>query len=140
MAMDYKDQMVLRRAGFLPWEVQEYATATAADGTYQSINIRSATWQDAIAGRRRWIESINAQVEKQYTRKATQLDINRLVNRWYSRKVKGGLTDQRNPWDFIKAEYKPDKKISDYQNARNKRSARQRDYLYNKKIKGKPYG
>ena len=138
MAMDYKKQLALINVGFLNWEVREYATAIAPDGSPQIIDLTSQTWQQAMNSRRNWIRSLDRQFQKVHHRHITQWEINRIVNTWYSRRQGG---EPKSPWDFIKKEYRPPKGLTDYQQARQKKAKKRAESLYKeRKVRGKPYG
>ena len=139
MAMNLKSQLQLRRDGFLPHEIQELATAIAPDRTPQVIDIYSATWTDARNARKNWIKTLDRYCKTKLGRRATQVDVNKLVMSWYQQ------DKTRTPWDLIKAEYRPPKMLSDYQAASKKRAASSKQSLYRRRprkkgLEGKPYG
>ena len=139
MALKMQDQLQLRRDGFMPWEIQELATALAPDGTPQVIDIYSGTWTQARENRKHWIKVLHAHTKTKLGRRLTQVDVNRLVLNWYAQ------DKERTPWDLIKAEYKPPKMLSDYQSARKKRAVSNKQSLYRRRPRkrgneGKPYG
>ena len=112
MTLSQADAERLRHAGFLESEIMELAEAKTAIGADQpQINLDSPVWQAVIKSRREWwIDKLD--------RGWTEHEIvNELEN--YYRRDKG-----RNPFDFLKAEYKPPKKV-DYIEIIRKRYAEQ---------------
>ncbi|GAH44369.1 unnamed protein product [marine sediment metagenome] len=136
MAMNLRDQLRLKADGYLPWEITEFATAKAPDGSPQVIDINSETWKQARTNRRHWIAMLKSQVRSKYHRNLSQIDINRLVDNWYKQ------SSDRTPWDLIKAEYQPHKGLTDYQTALKARAVASKRSLYSRRVKtqGKPYG
>ena len=138
--MNLKSQLQLRRDGFLPWEIAEYAQAVAKDKSPQSIDIEAKTWKQARANRRHWIAMLKSQVRTKYRRNLSQVDINRLVDNWYKQ------SSDRTVWDLIKSEYKPHRGLTDYQSAIKQRAVSSKQALYRSRVKklgkyeGKPYG
>jgi len=140
MAMNLKSQLRLRSAGFMPWEITEFAEALAPDKTPQVIDLNSATWKQAIETRENWIKSLKHYSKTKLNRNLTYTDINRLLVNWLNQ------DKTRTPWDLIKASYKPPHQISDYQAARKKRAVASTQSLYRRrpkkrgKYEGKSYG
>ena len=132
--MKMQDQLQLRRDGFMPWEIIELATALAPDNTPQVIDIFSATWTQARENRKNWIKSLKHYSKTKLNRNLTYTDINRLLVNWLNQ------DKTRNPFDLIKAEYKPSKMLTDYQSARKKRAVISKQSLYRRRPKKKGYG
>ena len=129
MSMSMKNQLRLRRAGFMPWEISEFAEAEARDESPQVIDINSKTWQQAIETRENWIKSLKHYSRTKLNRNLTYTDINRLLVNWLNQ------DKTRTPFDLIKASYKPPKMISDYQAARKKRALKNQASLYRRRPK-----
>ena len=141
MAMNLKSQLRLRSAGFMPWEITEFAEALAPDKTPQVIDLTSETWKQAIETRENWIKSLKHYSRTKLNRNLTYTDINRLLVNWLNQ------DKTRTPFDLIKAEYSPKKTLTDYQSARKKRAVASKQSLYRRRPKkkgkyseGKPYG
>jgi len=118
MPLSLDDTLILSKAGFLPHEIETFSNLVASDGTPQVIDIRSQAWQDMIKSRRAWIR---------YMRRVQGWSprvIESKINLWYR------LRKDRTPLDFLRAEYKPPKRISDYQEARQARAEEQVERLY----------
>ena len=119
MSLSETDAERLRLAGFLQHEIDELSEARTADGKGQPpIHLDSPAWQATMESRRRWLDD-------KLNRNWTEDDIQREIIGYYE---KGS---QRSPWDFLKAEYKPPKKI-DYIDARRRRAQTQVRELYKK--------
>ena len=138
--MRMRDQLRLRSAGFMPWEITEFAEAKAIDNTPQVIDLTSETWKQAIETRENWIKSLKHYSRTKLNRNLTYTDINRLLVNWLNQ------DKTRTPFDLIKAEYKPPKMLTDYQSARKKRAVASKQSLYRRrpkkrgKYEGKPNG
>jgi len=86
-------------AGFLGSEVQDIAEAKTSDGKDQPpIDINSPIWQSVMKSRRDWWQ------DKRDRGWSEEEIITELMN--YYRRDKS-----RTPYDFIRAEYKPPKKV-----------------------------
>lgn len=81
----------LRNSGFLIWEIEQFDKG--------SVNFGSHTFQSAIRSRKLWVEAMRK------VGWSDQLIGNRLRH-WY--KLKKG----RNPFDWLKMEYKPPIKLT----------------------------
>ena len=132
--MSMKNQLRLRRAGFMPWEISEFAEAEARDESPQVIDINSKTWQQAIETRENWIKSLKHYSRTKLNRNLTYTDINRLLVNWLNQ------DKTRTPFDLIKAEYSPKKTLTDYQSARKKRAVASKQSLYRRRPKKRGYG
>lgn len=93
----------LRDAGFLPFEAAKIAGAPSMPAAFDTAPV-----QAAMATRIRWIEQLRGQG---WTRK----QIRREIEMYYRRDTK------RNPWDFIRQEYRPKGKVKDFQLAASRR-------------------
>jgi hypothetical protein len=112
LTISANDAARLRQAGFLESEIEGFANAVTSDGKPQPpIDIDSPVWQAVLESRREWWVD---KIDRGWTE---QEIINELQN-YYRRDAK------RNPWDFIKAEYKPPRK-KDYMEIARKRYAAQ---------------
>ena len=129
MSMSMKNQLRLRSAGFMPWEISEFAEAKAIDNTPQVIDLTSATWKQAIETRENWIKSLKHYSRTKLNRNLTYTDINRLLVNWLNQ------DKTRTPFDLIKASYKPPHQISDYKMARKKRALNSQASLYRRRPK-----
>ncbi len=111
MSLTSYDSERLSRAGFLDYEIQQLASATAPDGSPQpSIDLSSPAWQSTLESRISWVQD---KVGRGWTKEEIE---NTLMN-YYS-----GASD-RSPWDFLKAEYRPRKRV-DYLTALANRKKR----------------
>lgn len=99
----------LRDAGFMPFEIRRISNARTPDGSFQEIDISGPAWQSTIESRRTWVASlIRAGWSKD--------DIRASLRRYYRRR-RG-----RSPFDFLKIEYRPPKRLTDFQYALKLRS------------------
>jgi len=121
MPLSFDDTLTLSKAGFLPHEIKVFNELVASDGTPQVIDINSQAWQDMIKSRMAWVGHMRHVVGW------PDNVIEDKINLWY--KLKTG----RTPLDFLRAEYKPPKRISDYQEARQARAEKQVERLYRRK-------
>lgn len=91
--------------GFLPFEATEFLTAKGGKDHDVEIDIRamvtSGPFRDMLNSRLDWINTVKAQGWK-------KKKIGQALIDYY--KLKAG----RSPFDFLKIEYKPPKKLSDY--------------------------
>lgn len=117
MPLSRADQERLSRAGFLDFEIEHFNWAQAPDMSYIEIDLSSATWQAVMRRRRAWIDAMLRQ-------KWSNAQIERAIRKWYEAKR------SRNPFDWVKAEYRPPRRISDYQEARRKRAEAEAKRLY----------
>ena len=98
--MEEADEAKLKRSGFIQEEIEEFSA--------QNIDLGLPVWQDVINERKAWIID---KVDRGWSRD----DIKQALSDYYAKGKK------RNPWDFVKANYKPPKKI-DYLVAAKKRA------------------
>ena len=109
MTISLEDAHRLTAAGFVDSEVEAYATATDPKGNPQPpIDLNSPAWQAALKSRREWIED---KVDRGWSPE----EINAEILGYYARGAK------RNPWDFLKIEYKDPQKV-DYRAAVRRRA------------------
>lgn len=93
----------LRDAGFLPFEAARIAGAPSMPAAFNTVPM-----QQAMLHRTQWIEWLRSQG---WTRK----QIRREIEMYYRRDTK------RDPWDFIRQEYRPKGKVRDFQLAASRR-------------------
>lgn len=119
MSLSIADATRLREAGFLQGEIEELSEAKDTSGKDQPpILLDSPVWQAVMKSRQEWwVDKVN--------RNWTEEDIQREIMGYYER------DEKRSPWDFLKAEYRPPKKV-DYIEARRKRAEAQVMELYKK--------
>ena len=94
----------LRRAGFLPDEIERFSTMTDPAGRPQDVNslIETGPWRAMITAR--------ADYWQQERRRGVKDSAIIAKIQGYYRAF-----TRRRPWDFIKREYHPPRKIKDYQ-------------------------
>lgn len=109
MPLSYEDRQILDKSGFIEEEIDAFGDARAPDDTPQVINIQSGTWQDAIRSRLAWWND-------KRNMGWPEVKIREALRRYYRQ------DEERSPWDFIKVEYRPPKRLTDYQDARQKRA------------------
>lgn len=111
MTLSAADAFRLRLAGFTDYEVMEMANAKTADGKDQPpIDINSSTWKSMMESREKWIsDKIN--------RGWNDEQIDNEVMDYYRR------DERRSPFDFLKLEYRPPKKVDYWEAIRNRKRA-----------------
>lgn len=103
-ALSASQKKELFNAGFLPSEIDKFDEAKTPDGKQQNLAFDSAPFQKMIESRRKWILELksagwnNRQVVEQ-------------IKRYY--RLKSG----RSPFDFLKLEYQPPNKVTDFVDA-----------------------
>ena len=112
MTISAADADRLRQAGFIESEIEGFANAVTADGKPQPpVNLDSPVWQRVLESRREWwIDKVE--------RGWTEHEIISELQNYYKRDAK------RNPFDFLRAEYRPPKK-KDYMEIARKRATAQ---------------
>ncbi len=96
-----KQKKILLDTGFLPDEIKQFDAAKTPDDKQQDLDFDSAPFQAMIESRRKWILNLkkrgwnNAQIIIQ-------------LKRYYA------LKSGRSPFDFLKLEYRPPKKLTDF--------------------------
>ncbi len=119
MTISASDASRLREAGFIEEEIMAIANAkTATGGDQPPVKLDSPVWQAVMESRREWWIDKVERGWKEYE------IVNEMQN-YYRR------DNKRNPYDFIKAEYKPPKK-ADYMEIVRKRHANE----INRELKG----
>ena len=112
MTISAQDATRLTQAGFLESEVQAIAEAKTVTGIDQPpVNLDSPIWQSVMESRREWWTD-------KLDRGWTEHEIVNELQNYYRR------DEKRNPFDFIRAEYKPPRK-KDYMDIVRKRAAAQ---------------
>jgi hypothetical protein len=102
MTISSEDFDILRKAGFVEYELEQIANAKTPDGKDQPpIDINSPAWRAVIKSRREWTDDKIA--------RGWQLDaiINEVMNYYHK-------DERRTPFDFLKAEYRPRKRVDYY--------------------------
>ncbi len=90
------------RAGFLIREISAFANAKTPDGkTLQDFQFMSEPVQDMIRARMEYVKKLQQQGWN-------DLQVRQRINMLYNRK-----RGKASPWDFLKIEYRPEKKMSD---------------------------
>lgn len=97
-----RDIQILRQHGFINYEIRQFMEAETPDGETQYVNIDTKPWQAALRSRRTWV----LQMRK---RSWANERIVRCILDYYVRGTR------RSPWDFIKIEYRPPRKLTDYE-------------------------
>ena len=123
----------LAHDGFLPSEILAYSRAVTPTGQVQALNYDSQTFSMARKSRREWVKQL-------LNEGWSTLEIKEQVNQYYKK------NKSKSPFDWLKLEYQPAKKIVDFQSAMAtkkraiRRSAtRQLGYGYGRKLRRKPY-
>lgn len=99
-ALSPRERRILAESGFLPLEIRMFNLATAPDGSRQDINFNSGTFQDMIRSRKAW-------VARRVKLGWTPDKIRKTLLGFYTRRGK------KSPFDFLKLEYEPPRKLSD---------------------------
>lgn len=108
MTISQSDAELLASAGFTNREIMELANAKTLKGADQPpININSPAWQRVLESRRQWWTD---KLERGWE----EGDIIREIENYYKR------DEKRTPFDFLRAEYRPPKRI-DYMEAIRRR-------------------
>jgi len=99
MTISANDAQKLRDAGFSEWEINELSNARTPDGKDQPpINIDSPAWQAVLKSRKEWTDD---KIRRGWRRKEIENEIMNYYNK----------DTRRTPFDFLKAEYRPRKRI-----------------------------
>jgi len=111
LSISSNDAERLRAAGFLDQEIYEIASATTPDGQQQPpIDLDSQVWQNVLESRVKWIEQ-------------------KLADGWNEERIREEIMayyrrgTSRNPFDFLKAEYRPPKRVDYWEAMRRKKQA-----------------
>lgn len=119
MTLSLNDAERLRQAGFLDGEIRELSEAKDASGKAQPpIILSSPVWQAVMKSRQEWWQD-------KIARNWSEEDIKREIMMYYEQ------DPERDVFSFLKAEYRPPKKV-DYIEARRKRAKAQVMELYKK--------
>jgi len=97
-------KLTLRRDGFTKAEVKAYDEAKGPDGTLQDFAFGSETFKSVRKSRRNYVADLK---ERGWIR----AEIDGRISSYY------GLKAGRSPFDFLKLEYAPSRKLSDFQDA-----------------------
>lgn len=111
MSLSQDDAERLKRAGFIDIEIEYFANAQTNqyDSSSQGpIDLSSELWQDVMNSRTKWIQDM-------YNLGMNSMEIDDQIRMYYLR------SKVRNPYDFVKAEYKGRKKV-DYITASKNRA------------------
>lgn len=99
MSLSDHDVLKLKTSGFTNFEIFELANAKDPEGKDQpSIDLDSPVWVKVIESRQQWWED---KIKRGW---AEEEIVNELMA-YYDR------DKTRTPWDFLKAEYRPVKKV-----------------------------
>ncbi len=109
MTISFEDAKRLEAAGFLEYEIAAFALAIDGEGKPQPpVILDSPVWLRVLASRREWVDD---KIERGWTDE----QITETLMDYYRRK------EERTPWDFLKAEYRPPMKV-DYTAAIRRRA------------------
>lgn len=111
--LSHDQKLKLQRAGFTPYEIRRIDEAKTPDGKPQKAVLSDGPWQDAMANRFAYVRRLRQKGWK-------PVEIARAINSYY-RKYK-----KASPFDFLKLEYKPPKKLTDYRSSLTFRKSRAR--------------
>lgn len=111
------DKYRLDKAGFMDWEIEYFDQMRDPSGGLQPYaELDGGTWQAVMKRRREWVDAMLRQ-------NWTSEQISKAINRWYENKK------SRSPYEWVKMEYQPPRRISNYQEARRKRALKEADAL-----------
>ena len=109
MTISFEDGQRLLRAGFVPYEVEQFATAVTPEGLPQPpIDLEGDVWLRVMKSRRDWV---NDKIERGWEDE----EITNAIMDYYRR------NEERSPWDFLKQEYRSPTRI-DYKEAIRRRA------------------
>jgi len=109
LTISFEDGERLRLAGFIPTEIEAFATAVTPEGLPQpAIDLEGDVWQRVMKSRRDWV---NDKIERGWEDE----EITNAIMDYYRR------NEERSPWDFLRVEYRPPEKI-DYKEAIRRRA------------------
>jgi len=105
---------VLRADGFIPEEIEAWDKATNPDGTQHYIDFYSETFKDMRRDRRSWKRE-------------------RKIDGWTQEQIDNDLYENfhasggKSPWDWLRANYRPPRKLKDFSTASRKRATKRRE-------------
>jgi len=112
VSLSFDDAERLRAAGFVNWEIGRFSEAKTPDEKDQPpIDINTPIWGRVMESRRSWTDD-------------------KIVRGWAKDEIENAIMDyyrrnpEKDPWSFLKAEYKPPLK-KDYYEAVRAREQRQ---------------
>ena len=99
MTISVEDAKILRESGFLESEVLRFSESKTPEGVDQPpIDISTPVWQAMLRSRREWVED---KIAKGWDKG----EVTSELRAYYKR------DESRSPWDFLKAEYRPAKRV-----------------------------
>jgi len=108
MSLSDYDALVFKRNGFLDYEIAQFAAGKTVKGADQpAIDISSPIWKSILFSRYEWTQD-------KISRGWSEKEIENEIMNYYARDKK------RNPWDLLKAEYKPLKRVPYLEIIRNR--------------------
>lgn len=111
MSISFEDYQRLRNVGFTEYEIEQLSNATDPSGNPQPpIDLNSAPWEATLESRKWWLVD---KIEKGWSEE----EINETINNFYMR------DRRRSPWDFLKIEYRPPKRVDYWSAMRNRKKA-----------------
>ena len=109
MALNIIDITRLRRVGFIEDEIDYFDRAVDPAGNPQHLDLDSKVWRNAMRSRSAW--------RREQRRRGVSDDrIVRAIRNYYA------MGKGRSPFDFIRQEYRPPRKLTDYEKARKARA------------------
>jgi len=112
LTISYEDGQTLLAAGFLQYEVDQYAKAVDPAGNPQpAVDLSQPVWQRAMRSRRDWVED-------KINRGWSEAEIQDELMNYYRR------GEKRSPWDFLKIEYRSPKRLDYLEAVRRRAQAR----------------
>lgn len=119
MPISQYDADRLSEAGFTAYEIEELSRAETGKGEPQPpIDTDKPVWQSVMNSRRDWVED-------KLSRGWSWMEIRMEIENYYRKDVK------RSPWDFIRAEYRPPKRMDYVEMIRRRSQAEIQEELDN---------
>ena len=115
---------ILTNAGFIQKEIEEFDNAQTPDGKPQDNNFESGTFQSMIKSRTKWVHDLE-------NRGWNIVQIVIQIKRFYT--LKAG----RSPFDFLKTEYHPPKKMNLVEVMASRKSAKDNVTAFKKSFRSK---
>lgn len=97
-------KLALKRDGFLDSEIKAFDRAETPSGNLQDFNFSSHAFTATRKSRQKWVKDLS---NKGWTKK----EITKSIQGYY------GLKAGRSPFDFLKLEYSPHTRLSDFKDA-----------------------